>query len=219
MALSVRQLGHGVIVVLIVGIVLYVMNTKVAVVNIIGTLIADQRAQLHSLLDDQVHRRMWLLDLTQLRHDIEAIPWVDRATIRRVFPDQIVVKVQPHQPVARWKDGFINREGHYFTRAPEWAQSLVHFNGDDTARQEILNFYQQYAAPFAKANAKIDRISQDATYGWRLFIRDGIEVVLGFEQPMNRARTVLSAIRSGLLTRHLDTTYIDMRYEFGLALR
>jgi cell division septal protein FtsQ len=50
-------------------------------------------------------RNAWLLDTTQIARRIEAIPYVDRANVRRIPPAQIAIAVSEREPAACVRSG------------------------------------------------------------------------------------------------------------------
>ncbi|HET9208306.1 MAG TPA: FtsQ-type POTRA domain-containing protein, partial [Burkholderiaceae bacterium] len=44
------------------------------------------------------------LDLDRARDAFESVPWVRRATVRRVFPDRLAVRLEEHRAAALWND-------------------------------------------------------------------------------------------------------------------
>ena len=54
-------------------------------------------------------------DLTDLRHELESLPWVYRVNTRRRWPAEIEVTLVEQRPLAKWGErGYLNHEGHYF---------------------------------------------------------------------------------------------------------
>src|SRR6185503_6524119 len=53
--------------------------------------------------------------LDQLRIAVEALVWVDRARVQRVWPDRIGIEIVEQQAAARWgDDGLLNTRGELF---------------------------------------------------------------------------------------------------------
>jgi cell division protein FtsQ len=44
------------------------------------------------------------VDLDRTRGAFEAVPWVRRAVVRRVWPDRLAVRLEEHRPVALWQN-------------------------------------------------------------------------------------------------------------------
>ncbi|HEX4030580.1 MAG TPA: FtsQ-type POTRA domain-containing protein [Terracidiphilus sp.] len=58
------------------------------------------RAQMLPVFGEDIGRNVFFVPIDQRRKELEAIPWIERATVMRVLPDQIRVNVVERQPVA-----------------------------------------------------------------------------------------------------------------------
>jgi cell division protein FtsQ len=63
------------------------------------------RAQLLPVFGEDIGRNIFFVPLSQRRRELEAIPWIERATVMRLLPDQIRVQVVERQPVAFTRQG------------------------------------------------------------------------------------------------------------------
>jgi cell division protein FtsQ len=63
------------------------------------------RAELLPVFGEDIGRNIFFVPINQRRKDLEAIPWVERATVMRLLPDQIRVQVVERQPVAFTRHG------------------------------------------------------------------------------------------------------------------
>lgn len=81
-----------------------------------------------SPLTDLMHPDWAQLDLSRSLREIQQqvllLPWVKDASVRRVWPNQLLLKIEPHQPLAHWgEDQVLSTEGHL---VPLPAGSEVH---------------------------------------------------------------------------------------------
>ncbi len=54
-------------------------------------------------------------DLDKVRKAVEALAWVDRARVQRLWPDRIRIEIVEQQAAARWgEDGLLNTRGELF---------------------------------------------------------------------------------------------------------
>ncbi|MES2088871.1 MAG: FtsQ-type POTRA domain-containing protein [Pseudomonadota bacterium] len=58
-------------------------------------------------------------DLSKAREAFEAVPWVRRATVRRVWPGELRISLEEHRPAAYWRhedrdDELVNTFGEVF---------------------------------------------------------------------------------------------------------
>lgn len=63
------------------------------------------RADMLPVFGEDIGRNIFFVPLAERRKQLEAIPWVERATVMRLLPDQIRVSVVERQPVAFVRQG------------------------------------------------------------------------------------------------------------------
>jgi cell division protein FtsQ len=63
------------------------------------------RAEMLPVFGEDIGRNIFFVPLSERRKQLEAIPWVQRATVMRLLPDQIRVSVVERQPVAFVRQG------------------------------------------------------------------------------------------------------------------
>lgn len=72
-------------------------------------IVRGQRETLDSAIYDKLKlddsRSIWLFDTAAARHRVEALPWVRRASLKRVFPDQLHIGIHERVPYAVWNNG------------------------------------------------------------------------------------------------------------------
>lgn len=74
--------------------------------NIQATGLSEvRRSDMLPIFGEDVGRNVFFVPLAQRRNQLEQIPWVERATVMRVLPDQIRVAVVERQPVAFVRHG------------------------------------------------------------------------------------------------------------------
>ena len=57
-----------------------------------------------------------------MKEAVETLPWVACATVRRVFPDRLIVEVERHKALALYEDGrIVSDRGVLFAANPEEA--------------------------------------------------------------------------------------------------
>jgi len=63
------------------------------------------RAEMLPVFGEDIGRNVFFVPLRERRKQLEEIPWVERATVMRVLPDQIRVNVVERKPVAFTREG------------------------------------------------------------------------------------------------------------------
>ena len=63
------------------------------------------RAEMLPVFGEDIGRNIFFVPLSERRKQLEEIPWVERATVMRILPDQLRVSVVERQPVAFTRQG------------------------------------------------------------------------------------------------------------------
>lgn len=166
-------------------------------------------------------------NLEQVRTAFESVPWVRRATVRREWPDQLIVEIEEHQALGTWgEDGrLLSVKGDVFTANLAEAdedRELPQFAGPEGSEREVLARYGELRNWFAPLGLAPQALDLSGRYAWTVKLDNGMSVALGREQDKTTLRSRverLVGIYPQLLNRikgNIET--IDMRYPNGLAL-
>jgi len=117
------------------------------------------RAQMMPVFGEDIGRNIFFVPIDARRKQLEQIPWVERATVMRVLPDQIRVAVVERQPVAftrhREEIGLVDANGVLLNMAPETMAKhhysfpvLTGIDAGDSAdsRKERMDVYMRMMA-------------------------------------------------------------------------
>jgi cell division protein FtsQ len=166
------------------------------------------------------------VDLEAVRRSFEALPWVRKAEVRRVWPDRLDVVIEEHVALARWGADMrrlVNSYGEVFAAASEEAASLPQFAGPAGTAQEVTRRYAAYRQALSPLSLDLRQVLLSPRFAWQLRLSNGLTLELGRDQlkePVleRLARFVAFYARTvGSLNRRLD--YVDLRYPNGFAVR
>ena len=178
------------------------------------------RAEIESAVRDRVTGNFLALDLGQIRAGLEALPWVRRAAVRRVWPDRLEVSLEEHVALARWgEDALVDTYGERFAARTE--QALPLFVGPAGTEHEVASRYARFARLVAPLGAPIERVVLTPRFAWQLRLADGLNLMLGRDADLAESRlqrfvAVYDQTLKGMSRRH---DYVDLRYPNGFAVR
>ena len=186
-----------------------------------GELEHLRRDQLEAVVTLAVWGNFLTVDIEAVREAAQSLPWVAAASVRRRWPDTLVIRVREREPFARWGDGeLVNRSGEVFRPASmEGIEDLPLLEGPNEEQgAEVVQRYVELSRAIAPSGASLTRLRLDRRGGWQLWLDGGVEVALGGESMHRRLDRVLLLMR--LLGKGLeDVARIDARYASGIAVR
>ncbi len=196
------------------------VNVPISKIQVQGAFIHMTESMLAPLSREISGVGYFDLDVAALQRQIEALPWVEHATVRRVWPDTVAIHFVEQQPLAVWADGgIVNREGEVFE--PErttYPDRLPVFSGPENLQKTMVDSYQQFSELLLPLGITISEMELDKRHSWRIGLRNGISLRLGNEHIMERLvrfTRVYPKIKS-VDSRAIKS--IDLRYTNGLAI-
>jgi len=126
------------------------------------------RAEMLPVFGEDIGRNIFFVDLAERRRQLEEIPWVERATVMRLLPDQIRVTVVERHPVAFARQGqqfgLVDANGILLAMSPS-AMARNHYSfptlsGIDprdpqVSRKARMDVYQRLLAELDSSGQKL----------------------------------------------------------------
>ncbi len=191
----------------------------IRVVNVDGEMHGLSRASLTQTIVEHINGGLLTQDLAALQQRVEDLPWIHRASVRRVWPDRLVFSVSEHVALAQWGDnGLVTEAGIVFRpRDGRLPAGLVRLDGTDDFAPEVVERYLRWHPQLAELGLIVDAVVRNTRGDWTLTLLGGTELYLGTDDIETRFERLLVAYPQveaiGVPTR------IDLRYSNGFAVR
>jgi len=163
-------------------------------------------------------------DVDELRRRVEALPWVDRASIRKEWPDILQVYVVEQQPLAYWNDTqLINQRGEVFDAdlsrlAREVSDNLPFLYGPPNAVAETQEQFQRLKGLLELNGFKVRALRLSERFATELVLASGIELRLGREARVERVQRFIDMYPAIEKQQQGPIDYVDLRYDTGVAI-
>ncbi len=185
------------------------------------------RRELHGALKGMGY---FTVDLTQAREAFEAVPWVRRAELRRVWPNRLVARLEEHRVAAYWvrpgrDDRLVNDRGEVFevNLGDLDDESLPMLSGPEGQSAHVLDMWRALAPRFAGMSAKLDALALTERGSWRATLDVGTTMELGQGTPaevgarVERFVNTVPQLMGRYERRALES--VDLRHSDGYAVR
>ncbi|HSW94439.1 MAG TPA: cell division protein FtsQ/DivIB [Gammaproteobacteria bacterium] len=189
-------------------------------VKIYGVNHLDVRETQHMLLPF-VSKGFFAVDVFDVREQLLQIPWISDVSVRRVWPDGVLITVTEKHPVARWNDDrLLGSAGEVFNPASgSFSADLPHLIGPEGQQMAVLQFYSKMSTLFSPLHLKIRRIELSPYLSWEIELTNGMKMRLGYKDVLTRVSHFVKVYPKIVGERAGDVDYVDLRYPNGLAVR
>lgn len=182
-------------------------------------------------------RRYFSMDLAASRAVFENLPWVRQAMVRRVWPNELRVTLQEHQPAAYWQTGdredlMVNTHGEIFeaNTGDVDDEQLPTFQSPAQATpaqaRQMLDMFQRLTAALKPLNARIDTLRLTDRGSWSVKLDNDATLELGRGEDaavVDRTERFVKTFphfKDQMRQQYAATlVYADLRYPRGYAVR
>jgi len=165
-----------------------------------------QLAMVRSQVLDKVQGNFFSVHLQDVKKAFEALPWVRQASVRRAWPNGLVVSIEEQKPLAVWG------------KAEQ--QKLMNVYGEVFAGS-----ITESSAWFKPWDAEVKSLALSDRYAWHIKLSNGVRIEFGREEE--QAKGVLEQRVAQLIQywpqvqqkwpSRVDA--VDLRYPNGFAVR
>lgn len=168
-------------------------------------------------------------DLAKARAAFESVPWVRRATVRRVWPDRLVVRIEEHRAAALWQgderdDRLVNVQGEVFTAnvGDVEEEALPGFSGPEGTASAVLALYRRLLPVLRGRDMDIEQLHQSTRGSWRVLLDSGATLELGRgneDEVLARTQRFVRTLPEVTQRYRAPLEYADLRHADGYAVR
>lgn len=189
-------------------------------VAITGEFRQVQREQLAEVVEPFLQDGFALVDLSEIQQRLEAVPWIYQVSVKRQWPDQLIIDVTEQTVIARWdKQGFINHRGEFFAGTERvFIEGLPLLQGPVDKASEMMADYRDLGELLRQQGLVLSRLSMDERGNWSAVLNNGVTIVLGSDQVMEKIQRFVLTYQRVLAEKFEQVKRVDMRYSNGLAV-
>lgn len=205
-------------------------------VELINQLENQESKELQNVTASALNGGFFSLNVDELRADLLVkLPWVKSVSIRKVWPNKLVVKIIEHKPVARWLSvenndskhiQLVSRNGVVFN--PELTEKqkfkfsqMALLTGTSSNAEKILTNCVQLNKKLKRIEFAIKQCGMNERRSWKLKLshNNDLDIKLGKEKIMQQLERFI-LVFSGQLKQYLSSVEsADLRYANGFSVK
>ncbi|HEV8315689.1 MAG TPA: cell division protein FtsQ/DivIB [Burkholderiaceae bacterium] len=198
-------------------------------IRIDGDVARNSATTIRANVAPKLKGSFFTLNLAQTRAAFEAVPWVRRAVVHRVWPDRLSVRLEEHRAAALWhaddgNDRLVNTQGEVFEANVGDVEddALPTFSGAEGTSAHMLAMYQRLQPVFAKLDMTIDTLNLSGRGSWRVEFDSGADIELGRgtdDEVLARSERFVRTLTQVTQRYQRPLQYADLRHADGYAVK
>ncbi|MDO5053719.1 MAG: cell division protein FtsQ/DivIB [Pasteurella oralis] len=160
-------------------------------------------------------------DIDAVREQIETMPWVKGAVVRKIWPDKLSITLAEYTPIAIWNESeFLSSDGSIFQLPFEKLndKNLPHLSGPDYQSAKVLEAWNQVYANLKEKGLVLKAVAIDDRGAWQIVLDNDLVLKLGrgeWKAKLDRFVTIYPQIE---VPENKKLSYVDLRYRVGAAI-
>ena len=169
-------------------------------------------------------------DLGPIYKSVLSHPWIKEATVRRIWPNKILINLVEHNIIGVWSDGrFVTQAGKLLQFDKLQSESirkekncfLLKLDGPNETVTAVLDRARMISKKASKVGLQTTGVQLTRQYDWRVFFSNGMKMELGgenLETPLEkRLDNFFNSIAWVRKKIKKDLISVDLRYAQGFA--
>ena len=166
------------------------------------------------------------IELDSVKQKIEDLSWVRHADVRREWPDTLVVNVEEHVPVMRWKDDlWVTSRGKVVDLPNEIPlQNVVSLHANESDSLLALNTAFRWKKKLQKHQLELRKLKLSTSRAWTITLYNQVtasefDLLLGREDVEMRLARFAKLFEQQFSQADTQLLRVDARYPDGLAIK
>ncbi|MCP4981954.1 MAG: FtsQ-type POTRA domain-containing protein [Gammaproteobacteria bacterium] len=175
--------------------------------------------EVESTLQQYIGQGFFSLDIHHLQKSLRAKPWTDSVSVRRIWPDKIMVLIKEKKPIARWDaDHLLSDSSRVFEADSSAFSHLPIVHASNHKPGWVLHQFYRLQTQFKRVDEHLIALHIDSRGALNLELINGLEIKLGRDDIDYKIERLINIYLQQILPRREQIERLDLRYSNGFAV-
>ncbi|WP_067584193.1 cell division protein FtsQ/DivIB [Endozoicomonas ascidiicola] len=195
------------------------LNQPIARVEVHSGFEHQSRQDVEKALEPMLQARFFSLDLESMQEALLGLPWVKEASVRKQWPDRVMVNLEERRAIARWGNHrLISNEGVVFEpNSLEGFSDVPVLAGADESAEEVMQQYLAVGQLLRPIGLRLKALTRKDSGSWS-FVIGHVQVNIGRDRQMERLQRLTRLYHTRLESQWSEVDRVDLRYLNGAAV-
>lgn len=159
-------------------------------------------------------------DMQKIHETVAKLAWVKDASVERVWPDTIDIKVHERKAYVRWgHNGLLTEYGELFIpNNVDQFQSLLLVNGPKQQEAKTVEIMKGVKTALEDQALELAEFKVNDREAWEIKLKTGLEIVLGRTGQLKKLQRFLDTLPVLGEEKIAAMALVDLRYPNGYAV-
>ncbi|MEM0912870.1 MAG: cell division protein FtsQ/DivIB [Pseudomonadota bacterium] len=182
-----------------------------------GELNALDPNTLEQRIRQNFRQSFFSLDVNHVHDSLQNEPWIYRVSVRKRWPNALLIHVVEQEPVAFWNAEFLlNKYGETYVGKPD-DMELPRLYGPEGSEKTALTGYTNMQSLLDTSQQRIDDLYLSERFSWQVKLRNDVLLKLGRQEYVDRLQRYIDHYPV-IVAQQKPIKYIDLRYDTGMAV-
>ena len=176
--------------------------------------------ELEGVLSKHLSNSFFTLSINALQNELNELGWIDTASVERVWPDTLKIRLVEKKPVAIWDNALMTEDGRLFNEgAVPQGLSLPKLKGPLSQQEEVLQVYEKLSKILSMYGLNATGLHLRENQSWVLLLGNDIKIYLGKKELKERLQRFCKAYPAVFAEKIEQLSSVDLRYPRGMAVQ